>query len=434
MKYEKQRISSAAFHRISCSCVGSLSSVALFYCIFSFGTFFGIIRVYTVVFSDPIFSTYDVNILLNGNKKGTMKHGENKDIHFSLEPGDYTITFESTDSSDVNGETVLTVDCDIEASYHISCHMDNVSVETLYIDRQVELVEGEIKLNTSADDFKFKDYTEVESALKEFGFSNIKYEILYDIVLGFTPSGEVKNVSIAGNSSFARGDVFPSDAEIIITYHMPENDDPSRITVPSDSSSYIGMNYLDVQQEFQGFGFTNIELEEQITHDSTYSDGQVSLVELDVRSFNAGDNFKPDAKLRIKYYSFEEEGSVFYSTNNYENAKKGNTGVFSYKLSGKAYDQYYIIDFDEGYVYYFTEGNGSTSCDKIKIASGTLNDSMIITYHDSGYEWSYNFHFHYVNHPESLIMVDNDGFDYKFITTDLEEALAIRNTRTIVQY
>jgi len=104
-----------------------------------------------------------------------MKHGENKDIHFSLEPGDYTITFESTDSSDVNGETVLTVDCDIEASYHISCHMDNVSVETLYIDRQVELVEGEIKLNTSADDFKFKDYTEVESALKEFGFSNTKF-------------------------------------------------------------------------------------------------------------------------------------------------------------------------------------------------------------------------------------------------------------------
>ncbi|MBS6587357.1 MAG: hypothetical protein KH345_14555, partial [Eubacterium sp.] len=54
VKYEKQRIDSAAFHRISCSCVGALSSVALFRCIFSFGTFFGIIRVYTVVFSDPL--------------------------------------------------------------------------------------------------------------------------------------------------------------------------------------------------------------------------------------------------------------------------------------------------------------------------------------------------------------------------------------------
>ena len=53
VKYEKQRISSAALHRISCSCVGALSSVALFHCIFSFGMFFGIIRVYTVVFSDP---------------------------------------------------------------------------------------------------------------------------------------------------------------------------------------------------------------------------------------------------------------------------------------------------------------------------------------------------------------------------------------------
>ena len=50
---EKQRIDSAALHRISCSRVGALSSVAMFRCIFSFGTFFGIIRVYTVVFSDP---------------------------------------------------------------------------------------------------------------------------------------------------------------------------------------------------------------------------------------------------------------------------------------------------------------------------------------------------------------------------------------------
>ena len=54
VKYEKQRIDSAALHRISCSCVGALSSVALFRCIFSFGTFFGFIRVYTVVFSDPL--------------------------------------------------------------------------------------------------------------------------------------------------------------------------------------------------------------------------------------------------------------------------------------------------------------------------------------------------------------------------------------------
>ena len=53
VKYEKQRIDSAALHRISCSCVGALSSVALFRCIFSIAMFFGFIRVYTVLFSDP---------------------------------------------------------------------------------------------------------------------------------------------------------------------------------------------------------------------------------------------------------------------------------------------------------------------------------------------------------------------------------------------
>ena len=44
---------SAALHRIFCSCVGLLPSIALFCCFFSIGTFFGIIRVYTVLFSDP---------------------------------------------------------------------------------------------------------------------------------------------------------------------------------------------------------------------------------------------------------------------------------------------------------------------------------------------------------------------------------------------
>ena len=55
---EKQQIDSAALHRISCIRIGSLSSVALFRCIFSFGTFFGFIRVYTVIFSDPLEKVY----------------------------------------------------------------------------------------------------------------------------------------------------------------------------------------------------------------------------------------------------------------------------------------------------------------------------------------------------------------------------------------
>ena len=313
-----------------------------------------------------IFSKYDVNLLLNGIEEGTLTHGEDQDFEFSIDPGEYTLTFESAESSSVKGEVTLTVDCDIEASYKIACSSDKVSVETLYVDRLTELADGEVKLDVAASEYKHKNYEDVAAALKTLGFTNIKYEVLYDIVLGWTDDGEVESVSIADKTDFNRGDVFPADAEIVITYHMPEDDDPNKTT----------------------------------------------------ETIPAEDDNRP----------------VFYSTNDYETAKQGNSGVFSYKSTGGSYDIYWIIDFDEGYVYWFTDGNGDSTCDRLKIDSGTLNDKVIITYHDGSDEWSYSLHFKYVDHPETLIMVDNDGFDYKYATTDLNNAISIRDTKTINDY
>lgn len=313
-----------------------------------------------------IFSKYDVNLLLNGIEEGTLTHGEDQDFEFSIDPGEYTLTFESAESSSVKGEVTLTVDCDIEASYKIACSSDKVSVETLYVDRLTELADGEVKLDVAASEYKHKNYEDVAAALKTLGFTNIKYEVLYDIVLGWTDDGEVESVSIADKTDFNRGDMFSADAEIVITYHMPEDDDPNKTTetIPAE----------------------------------------------------------------------DDNSPVFYSTNNYETAKQGNSGVFSYKSTGGSYDIYWIIDFDEGYVYWFTDGNGDSTCDRLKIDSGTLNDKVIITYHDGSDEWSYSLHFKYVEHPETLIMVDNDGFDYKYATTDLNNAISIRDTKTINDY
>ena len=313
-----------------------------------------------------IFSKYDVNLLLNGIEQGTLTHGEDQDFELSIDPGEYTLTFESNESSTVKGEVTLTVDCDVEASYKIACSSDKVSVETLYVDRLMELADGEVKLDVAASEYKHKNYEDVAATLKTLGFTNIKYEVLYDIVLGWTDDGEVESVSIADKTDFNRGDVFPADAEIVITYHMPEDDDPNKTieTIPAE----------------------------------------------------------------------DDNSPVFYSTNDYETAKQGNSGVFSYKSTGGSYDIYWIIDFDEGYVYWFTDGNGDSTCDRLKIDSGTLNDKVIITYHDGSDEWSYSLHFKYVDHPETLIMVDNDGFDYKYATTDLNNAISIRDTKTINDY
>ena len=232
-----------------------------------------------------------------------------------------------------------------------------------------ELSEDEIKMDVPASDYNYKNYKEAEDSLKTLGFTNIEFNVLYDIVFGVTTEGSVDSISINGNNDFNRGDIFPKDASVIITYHMKEDSNPD----------------------------------------------------------------KPIESI-ITSATAEESNTVPYSNNDRETAKNGDTGVFSYKSSGMAYDIYWIIDFDEGYVYYFTDGNGEETCDRLKIDSGTLNDRVVITYHDGGDEWSYSLHFHYVNHPETLIMVDNDGFEYKYNGTDLDKALRKRDTKTIKDY
>ena len=49
---------------------------------------------------------------------------------------------------------------------------------------------------------------------------------------------------------------------------------------------------------------------------------------------------------------------VSYSSSDLKTTKQGDSGVLSYKSLGLLYDIYYIIDFDEGFVYYFTVGDG----------------------------------------------------------------------------
>ncbi len=126
----------------------------------------------------------------------------------------------------------------------------------------------------------------------------------------------------------------------------------------------------------------------------------------------------------------QNNSSVYYSTNDKDTVKKGNSGVYAYKSRGGTYDNYYIIDFDEGWVYFFADGNESTYGDKTKITSGDLNSVLIAYYYDYDSTWAYGFHFKWKNQPDHLILQDQNGFEYDFYATSLEDALAIKAERT----
>lgn len=221
----------------------------------------------------------------------------------------------------------------------------------------------------------------------------------------------------------------------------PPVSQPTEITLTMGEDDFKGMNYQEAEQFFREMGFTNFEYRTVNTETESAEDTicYIEITEWFIgdSDFVKGDKF--DADSTVTFFSYEYEAPtapspVFYSTNDYETAKNGNTGVFSYRDRGSSYDIYWIIDFDEGYVYYFTDGNGESSCDRLKIDSGTLNDKVTITYHDGGDTWSYKLHFKYVDHPETLIMVDQNGFDWEYSTTDLDDALNLRATKNIKDY
>ncbi len=125
-----------------------------------------------------------------------------------------------------------------------------------------------------------------------------------------------------------------------------------------------------------------------------------------------------------------EPVTLYYSTNGLDSVKNGDSGVYAYKRDGVSGDMYYIIDIDEGYAYFFTDGKSSV-CERIKIVSGDLNDGVTLTYHDDGRSWSNTLRFKNGGVPDELVMIDGGGAEYAYYAASLREALEIKDSKTV---
>ncbi len=124
--------------------------------------------------------------------------------------------------------------------------------------------------------------------------------------------------------------------------------------------------------------------------------------------------------------------SVYYSTNDKDTVKNGNTGIYAYRSRGGQYYIYYLIDFDNGYVYRFLSND--SYCDRLKIDSGDLNSVVIITYHDVDMTWSEGLCFKRKRIPDRLIHQDYYGFITEFEAYYLDDTLEELKTKTIIDY
>lgn len=205
-------------------------------------------------------------------------------------------------------------------------------------------------------------------------------------------------------------------------------------SVEVKNTSVTSIEEVTVDNELEDSADVDEKQENDETKTISDDNKKTEVVESDDSSKADGSSDKTDDNTSSSTsVEKKKDDSVSYSTNTKDTVKYGNAGKYSYKKSG-TYDIYYIIDFDEGYVYWFTEGIGDTYGDKVKIVSGDLNSVLIVTYNDYGNVWSYGLHFKYKNQPDHLIMQDEDGFEYDFYATDLDMALEIMETKTLKEF
>lgn len=316
------------------------------------------------------FDKYDIDVYINDEYESTLAHGSSEKYVVAATKGNYVVKFVNAEDEEITGQTTIEVSKNEDFKFEISCHSSEIKVKT---------TEGMVANESSED-------TSSES----------------------------------------------------------EATTSTKITVTMSEDELKGLDKTDAENKLREMGFKNISYDTIETTNSTI-DNMVASVEIKSwqfgkGDFSKGDTYAEDAIVVIWYYEYtgtsetESSGPVFYSTNDRETAKNGNTGVFAYKNKGGTYDVYWIIDFDEGYVYYFTDGNGESSCDKVKIVSGTLNDRIKVTWQDGGDEWSWYLNFKYKGFPETLVVTDHFGASIEFTTTDLDDALNIRKTKKIKNY
>ena len=376
-----------------------------------------------------ILNKYDIMISLDDSYIGTVKNGENFSYLAEIVNGTHELQFYKVDDTSItHTETIIINDnmtyiCDIS---HGSNKITTKNVKTQ------DNING---ANLTVSNVTNMILSEAKKTLSENGFINVKDE----------PHSSIWN----------------DDNWIVIKQNIPAGTIADKNTyiqldcVSLDeyySDLFIDKNIKEIQEiatsnnislEFRNN--TNINLN---NIDSMDDETKTDWISIDVKK--SSENNKR-AVITLKYNGIVEQNqttesqienqpdnntndSVYYSTNDKDTVKNGNSGKYSYKSIGGSYDIYYIIDFDEGYVYRFIEGNGDAICDRVAIVSGNLNDMVIITYHDGTDVWSNALNFKWRKQPDHLILQDGRGGEFDFYPTDLEKAQEIMKTKTIYNY
>lgn len=234
-------------------------------------------------------------------------------------------------------------------------------------------------------------------------------------------------------------------------YDFKRDLEEDEIKIDFNRNDLEGNDVSDVVSKLEKAGFTNIVKSKQYdVTPSDYSYHKVISVSFDSKNDYAdGSIYKKNIRVNIWYHESKEETTQnttvpeetttsagtyvsYHSSHSREIAKQGNSGIYAYRSRGGSYYIYYVIDFENGYVYRFRDDEDT--CMAAKIVSGDLNSYVLLKYKDSSGIWENALCFKYKTLPDTLILQDHNGFKTEFYTEDVNDAVTLLKTKKRYDY
>ena len=399
-----------------------------------------------------MFSKYNAELYLDDQYIDTLAHGKYYTTTVNVKPGKHKLSFkEENGSNRGNAEFTVTRDSTFTCKIQTTSYSIDVSNESL--------TESVRDASVTMPNTVGMLYSEALEVLKKAGLINISYNTVGDHFIWVDSNWLVQGQNVEPGTSITKsediklecisledywketyigknvGEIQKLAEEKGFTVMFQDQSEKSLDTMIESMDSKAKEDWVATAARQYTFTGSTVVVTVEFTGEPTPTPIPTNTPVPSATTSASSDADKNTPKATSTPKATKKPSSAdYHSSNNREIAKKGNSGVYAYRNRGKNYDLYFIIDFDEGYVYYFTEGNGDESCDKVAITSGDLNSYVLITYHDGGTTWQEALHFNYKNMPDTLIFEDSDHFEYKYSSTNLDNALKLRNKKKIVNY
>ena len=381
------------------------------------------------------YNTYDITISLDGKELGSVSNGKNFTYLAEVRKGSHELSFCQTGKSSPKGTKTITVSNDMTYSCELSHDGFSIKIKN---ESFADNIDGS---SLAVIDVTGIPLDEAKANLEKIGFTNIREEPYSDI--------------------WERGNWIVVSQDIAPGTCIDKNDRIQLNCVKGSDyfdKDYMGKNISECQllAEGQWYSLTfrkdNKSMDVSAMSDEEKADWIVTYVGygraykevyLDVEYIGETTSAPtptpkptsvPSTTDNTSQTTSSNDDEIYYSSNSKDTYKDGNTGVYSYSRNAGSYEIYIIIDFDEGYVYYFCEGNGDDIVDRLEIDSGDLNSLCFYYYHYDDESVCYAVNWAFQRQPNHLVLQDEFGGSWDYYPTDLDKAISLRDSKEVVDY